>query len=287
MPNFFTLFFLSILLVFFDFVKFLTLDFIGILLRLFQSLGIFNRNIHTVSSFHVYLEKLYEIEKNKDLVYSENYILNPENQNSVEFQNVSFKYLGSDELLFENVNLIIEKGKHTIITGANGSGKSTLLGLMSGIFYPNQGKVQVSSNKIGYVSATPLIINSNLRTNLIYGNNQKNIEDEVLIKYIESFKLFSDNSKVDLERSVSNKTLSMGQMQKIGFIRALASGIEVLILDESTSNLDLESKELIYKILSDEKITIINSTHSKNDFLKYDKHLEIIFDEGNRNIVSR
>ena len=57
-------FFLSILLVFFDFVKFLTLDFIGILLRLFQSLGIFNRNIHTVSSFHVYLEKLYEIEKN-------------------------------------------------------------------------------------------------------------------------------------------------------------------------------------------------------------------------------
>ena len=287
MPNFFTLFFLSILLVFFNFVKFLTLDFIGILLRLFQSLGIFNRNIHTVSSFHVYLEKLYEIEKNKDLVYSENYILNPENQHSVEFQNVSFKYLGSDELLFENINLIIEKGKHTIITGANGSGKSTLLGLMSGIFYPNQGKVQVSSNKIGYVSATPLIINSNLRTNLIYGNNQKNIEDEILIKYIESFKLFSDNSKVDLERSVSNKTLSMGQMQKIGFIRALASGIEVLILDESTSNLDLESKELIYKILSDEKITIINSTHSKNDFLKYDKHLEIIFDEGNRNIVSR
>ena len=132
-----------------------------------------------------------------------------------------------------------------------------------------------------------MIINSNLRTNLTYGNNQKNIEDEVLIKYIESFKLFSDNSKVDLERSVSNKTLSMGQMQKIGFIRALASGIEVLILDESTSNLDLESKELIYKILSDEKITIINSTHSKNDFLKYDKHLEIIFDEGNRNIVSR
>ena len=72
---------------------------------------------------------------------------------------------------------------------------------MSGIFYPNQGKVQVSSNKIGYVSATPLIINSNLRTNLIYGNNQKNIEDEILIKYIESFKLFSDNSKVDLEKA--------------------------------------------------------------------------------------
>ena len=43
----------------------------------------------------------------------------------------------------------------------------------------------------------------------------------------------------------------------------------------------------LVKILSDEKITIINSTHSKNDFLKYDKHLEIIFDEGNRNIVSR
>ena len=62
MPNFFTLFVLSILLVFFDFLKYLTFDFIGILLRLFQSLGLFNKNIHTVSEFQVYFEKLFPLQ---------------------------------------------------------------------------------------------------------------------------------------------------------------------------------------------------------------------------------
>ena len=75
MPNFFTLFILSLLILFLDIAKYVTLDFVGILIRLFQSLGIFNRNIHLVSSFHVYLEQLYLIEKNKELVFSENFIL--------------------------------------------------------------------------------------------------------------------------------------------------------------------------------------------------------------------
>ena len=64
-------------------------------------------------------------------------------------------------------------------------------------------------------------------------------------------------------------------MQKISFIRALLSGVQILILDESTSNLDEESKELIFKILKDLDITIVNSTHNKNDFKNVDSHLQL------------
>ena len=192
MPNFFTLFVLSILLVFFDFIKYLTFDFIGILLRLFQALGIFNKNIHTVSAFHVYLEKLYEIEMNKDLISSDNFVIdeNMNSEHSIVFDSVSFQYLGVEKEMFSLLNLKIPRNKHTIITGPNGSGKSTLLGLMSGIFYPTNGKVKSYTSKFGYVSATPMILNS-LKENLLYGNSD-NYEDEILYEYIQKFKLFEE-----------------------------------------------------------------------------------------------
>ena len=67
----------------------------------------------------------------------------------------------------------------------------------------------------------------------------------------------------------------MGQMQKISFIRALLSGLDILILDESTSNLDTDSKKIIYNILKKETITIINSTHNPEDFINFDYHITI------------
>ena len=208
MPNFFTLFVLSILLVFFDFIKYLTFDFIGILLRLFQALGIFNKNIHTVSAFHVYLEKLYEIEMNKDLISSDNFVIdeNMNSEHSIVFDSVSFQYLGVEKEMFSLLNLKIPRNKHTIITGPNGSGKSTLLGLMSGIFYPTNGKVKSYTSKFGYVSATPMILNSTLKENLLYGNSD-NYEDEILYEYIQKFKLFEEKEKLKLDKKISNKKL--------------------------------------------------------------------------------
>lgn len=285
MPNFLTILILSILLVFFDFVKILTFDFIGILLRLFQSLGVFNKNIHTVSSFHVYLEKLYEIEKNKKFVTASNFIVDTElkEETAIVFKNVSFRYLGSEVEMFQNLNLTIPKNEHTIITGPNGSGKSTLIGLISGTFYASSGTVTSFTNKYGYVSASPMIINSNIKENILYGS-EKNISDEILINYLEKFKVFNDEDVIDLNKRISNKKLSMGQMQKISFIRALISGVDILVLDESMSNLDLGSKKLIFDILSEKEITIINSTHSPEDFQGHDNHIVISVDDNLRRV---
>ena len=74
-------------------------------------------------------------------------------------------------------------------------------------------------------------------------------------------------------------------MQKIAFIRALISEIDILILDESTANLDDKSRDLIFSILEDKKITIINSTHDPDQFRKVDHHLniDIVGEEKTRN----
>ena len=286
LPNFITMFILSILLVWFNLKQFITIDFIGILLRLFQSLGAMNKNLHAVSAFHVYLEKLYEIEQNKEMIHPENFLLeaNLDKGIAIKLENVSFKYLGSEQYLFENLDLVFHRNKHTLITGFNGSGKSTLLGLSTGIFYPDSGKVKTFSNKIGYVSANPMILNSTLRKNLIYGNNENTKPDELMIKYLKEFKVFEDNEKIDLTKKINNKSLSMGQMQKISFIRALLSGLDILILDESTSNLDTDSKEIIYNLLKKETITIINSTHNPEDFINFDYHITIDETQNGRKI---
>ena len=130
-----------------------------------------------------------------------------------------------------------------------------------------------------------MILNSNLKENLLYGV-EKEIDEEVLNSYIEEFKLFNENQKIALDKEVSNKALSTGQMQKISFIRALLSGSDVLLLDESTSNLDYETKVLIFEVLDKRDLTIINATHNPDEFLRYDQHIKIVIKEGKRQLIN-
>jgi len=286
-PNFLTIFIISILVVFFNFASKLTLDFIGILLRLFQALGVFNSNFHLLNAYHIYTEKLFQIESNKVKISKGNYYYNEniDKNIAVKFTNMSFRYFNQDKSLFENIDLVIKRDKHTILTGPNGSGKSTLLALTSGIVYPHTGTVEVFTKSFSYVSATPMVLNSTLRDNLVYGISEKATDDQ-LLELITEFNLFGEKvDKQTLDQFVSNKKLSTGQMQKISFIRAILSKADILLLDESTSNLDVPSKKLIFNNLSSRKLTIINATHDPEEFLHYDEHLKIVIENEKRKFL--
>ena len=75
-------------------------------------------------------------------------------------------------------------------------------------------------------------------------------------------------------------------MQKIAFIRALLSDMEILVLDESTANLDESSRNLVFKILKKKNITIVNSTHDPDMFEFVDQHFQISLNDENRIITS-
>ena len=64
-------------------------------------------------------------------------------------------------------------------------------------------------------------------------------------------------------------------MQKIAFIRSLLSNPDIMLLDESTSNLDVETKKLIFNLLQKQNVTILNSTHDPENFDFADHHIEI------------
>ena len=286
-PNFITMLTIGVAVAFFNIVSFITLDFIGVALRLFQSLGVLNSNLHLVSAYHVYLEKLFLLEKNRSTTFKENFKVNPylENNIAIKFEDVEFKYFNSDLEIFKNLNLVFYKGKHTMITGPNGSGKSTLLGLLSGIFYSNEGKVLTYSNKFGYIGAKPMIINATLKENLLYGNENKNKTDKELLDMVSKFKLFNEEYDNTLNKQINNKSLSTGQMQKISFIRALLNDVEILLLDEALSNVDDKAKSFILEIIEELDITIINITHNIDDYENIDKHLKIEI-ENEKRIVS-
>ena len=289
LPTFLTMFVLGVLVSFSSVVKNLTLDFIGVTLRLFQQLGALSSAFNGIVNSQVHIKHFTNLEKNKTSVNKDSYQVSTSIPKfAVEIKDINFKYFNSDNNIFESTSLQVPINEHTIITGPNGSGKSTLLGIIAGVLYPQSGNVMISSKNLGYIGATPFIFKDTLRNNLLYGNS-KVVTDEMLIKKLDQFDVFKEKSGNDLDKVISNKSLSSGQMQKVAFIRALISGVEILLLDESTSNLDTETKDLLFKLIRKQKnLTIINSTHDPDNFSYASNHVKIsIFDEKREVEISK
>ncbi len=281
LPSFLTLTILVSILIFSSTIK-LTLDFIGVTLKLFNSINGVTTTFSNIINSHVHIAKFKGLNFNINNPGKDNFLV--VNSESVHLKNIHFKYQNSKEDIFKNIDIEFKKGKHTILTGENGTGKSTLLGLIAGIYYPQSGKVLTHSNKYGYVSAQPFIFRDSLLNNIIYGNEEKNIPTIEILNLLKEFNTFKKEDEYVLDKIVSNKTLSSGQMQKIGFIRILLSKPEIILLDESTSNLDTESKSIVFKKLKENNTTIINSTHDPKNFDFVDYHYEIVIDNDQRKV---
>ena len=197
LPAFFALSVLAIVFGFFDISNAITLEFVAILLRLFQNLSSFNNALGLVINSSVHVEELYNLDTTSPKLNTNNYIYVENEIDSVQFKNVSFSYLNSNEVILENIDLNFKKNKHTIITGPNGSGKSTLLGLISGLYIPSSGTVNISSNKLGYIGVTPLVFDGSIKENLMYGNN-KTINDDEILDLVSKFSFYSDEKQINL-----------------------------------------------------------------------------------------
>ena len=282
LPSFVTLFVFAILLTMFNVARTITLDFIGVTLRLFQALGNSATAVNRLVNSHIHIEQFYNIDKNKGSSNKDNFILKlKDSKNSISAHNVNFKYFNNEEYIFEDINIEIEKNTHNIIVGPNGSGKSSLLGLLAGILYPESGKIYSHEKTFGYIGPVPLIFSETLKYNLLYGNENE-ILDEEIITVCRNFNLFTEVETETLQLTINNKNLSSGQMQKISFIRAILLNPDVLFLDEATSNLDLDSKKKVFDILKQKKITIIISTPDPSSFKEVDNYFRISVKDNKR-----
>ena len=277
LPNFFTLFLFAIILNISSITSRLTLDVLGVTVRLFQSLSNISSSLNKVINSQVHIKEFVNLDK-KSIVKNKDY-LSINKSNKIELKEIDFRYVNSKDYIFRNLNLELDKNTHNLIIGSNGSGKSTLLGILGNILIPESGKLSTFSEKFSYIGATPFIFNTTMRKNILYGNSEE-INDSEINDLLKDFNLFNEDANYDLDMIIDNKSLSSGQMQKIGFIRALLSRPEILLLDESMANLDDASKNLIMSIISEKNITLINSTHDPEFHKNVDSIIKIdIVDE--------
>jgi len=212
----------------------------------------------------------------------------------LELKKVSFAY--SKEFVLKDINFELEEKDFFAITGPNGGGKSTLLKLILGILKPTSGNIVKDKYiknplEIGYVPQNTNINLEFLVTVLdvvMMGNGSKHKSIKSLFNYKYS-KLeieCAKNSlvKVGMQDFLKNKisNLSGGQRQRVMIARAICSHPKLLILDEPTSNIDIDGQKEIYKLLKElnKNITILVVTHDLTVISKYANRVLYVNQEG-------
>jgi subfamily B ATP-binding cassette protein MsbA len=181
----------------------------------------------------------------------------------VEFENVSFSYDGTHEVLHE-ISFRSQPGTVTALVGSSGSGKSTTIGLVSAFYIPSSGTVRVDGvdlstvrldsyrTRLGVVLQESFLFDGTIRENVAFsrpGATEEEIMRACRIARVDDFaETFADKYETVVgERGVK---LSGGQRQRISIARAILAEPRILILDEATSSLDSESEHMIQQGLS-------------------------------------
>lgn len=220
----------------------------------------------------------------------------------IDLVDVHFRYPGTEREILNGINLKIPYGSFTAITGWNGAGKSTVLKLLTGLYQPTQGRIEVNGvslrqldidswrRSIAYVGQDFVRWEMTLRDNLSMGFPHLMGNDELLTEALRDAGIGSLLDKVPdgldtvLAPGINDGAeLSGGEWQKVAFARALVAivgGAQYLLLDEPTASLDAnaeaEFKEWVLRVRN--RVTIIAISHRLSTIVSADQ--VVVIDGG-------
>ena len=180
----------------------------------------------------------------------------------------------NNNIILNDISFNVEDGELMRIVGSNGCGKTTLLKILSGILSPDNGEITYSSNdNIGAVIENPSFIeNESLLYNLKFLYNLKSkFSYDICKNYCDLFSL-------DINSKIAMKKYSLGMRQKAAIIQAVMENQNVILLDEPTRGLDIDSMkqfDLLIDQLHKEGKTIIICAHDGVENIVVDRILEI------------
>ncbi len=212
-------------------------------------------------------------------------------QGSIRFNNVTVRYDGKPAL--QSVSFEIKAGTRTAIIGPTAAGKSQLLYLLTGLVKPDEGTVEFDGvnvddynrenvyNQIGFVFQDSVLFNMSLRENIAFSNTvtdsslEKAIHTAGLTEFIRTLP-----QKLDTVVSERGTSLSGGQKQRIMLARALALNPKILLLDDFTSRVDLQTeKRILQNVISNyPDITLVSVTQKIKPVKDFD--LIVLLMEG-------
>ena len=208
----------------------------------------------------------------------------------ITFENVSYKYDGTDSYIFENLNLKLNTNKNTIgIVGYSGKGKSTFVKMMMKLYKCDSGKILIDGKDIqeidtAYLRKNITYINQNSRLfdkkiieNILYACNDLHVCKSHLSEIQKYKKIQELLKRIDIHNKtagLAGENLSGGQRQIVNVINGLINPCKILILDEPTSALDGELKNELLQLINDfkkHKQCIIIITHDRDVYPLLDK----------------
>ncbi len=231
---------------------------------------------------------------------------------SFTIDNVSYRYPSSGSDALKNIKIIFKANEMTAVVGASGSGKSTLIDLLPRLRTPTKGLIKIDDvniekytlksirEMISYAPQSPQIFDGTVRNHILYGKvdaTESEVQEAIRLAGAEEF-INQLPQGIDTILGEDAIKLSGGQRQRLDLARVLVKKTPILILDEPTSSLDVESeslfKQVLYKIRKERSTTIIIVSHRLASIFDadnivvlnqgrvdgYGKHLDLLSQNG-------
>jgi ABC-type bacteriocin/lantibiotic exporter with double-glycine peptidase domain len=211
----------------------------------------------------------------------------------IQLENVSFKYNKNSTKILHNLNLDIIKGEKVAIKGQTGSGKSTLVNIILGLITPSEGKIFIDNTMLSLGNLQKWQKNIAIVPQTVFLNDSTVLENIAIALDVDSIDLEKVKKTAKLAQidtfieSLPNKynekvgergiRISGGQRQRIGIARALYRDAKVIILDEPTNALDVETEKLVMESITrvSKDITFIMISHSDASLKYFDKIIDL------------
>ena len=242
----------------------------------FQSASVASKRLGEI------IEQDPEIKDNEKRITSISSITGP-----IVFNKINFRY-GTRRLILKNIALQIQKGEKVAFVGESGSGKSTLTKLLMKFYAAESGEILINGyhindihtnalrESISYIPQESHFIQGSILENLLLGNSGSFTLEEI-IEVCKQTKVhdFIDHLPMRYDTLIeeNGSNLSGGQKQRLAIARALLRKPNILIMDESTSNLDTTTEQGISKMIYDQtyNITTIIIAHRLSTIMNCDK----------------
>ncbi len=221
-------------------------------------------------------ERVFKIMEEESDIYNKPQAVKPaEIKGKVEFRDVSISF--DDQKILKNINITAEPGTTTAIMGATGTGKTSLINLIGRYYDPDQGGIYIDGinvkdmdlktlrKNVGVVMQDNFLFSETIRKNIAYGRPEASLEEIKRASKIAGAHEFIKETEEGYETVIGERGngLSGGQRQRVSLARAILERTPILIMDDSTSAVDMETERKIQNSLEniDQKSTVFLIGH--------------------------